>query len=460
MSRREAVMVIDDLPSLESFLPVATRRLSEPVSRERTFFSYLSRRAWVAVVLLYGIIAVLEPYDLLSPISGYSLAEHKEEVGAALDTIEGGSPVRRLGVVALFIYGAVAVFLSRRNRRRFHPAVAVPAVALLLLALASPVWSYDPAITTRKVFVLSALAITAYGLSRMWDLETLVRATIVLTGLTVLLGVVLEVLLGAMQPLNADYRFRGSIHPNSMALYCSLFVISSALLAQRFTGSRRGLMVLLCVMGLGMLFLTKSRGAIAGLGGGLAVMFVANARRRTALLVACGLVVVGCGAVILFPDLGTHAQSWATLGRSTTFDLADMSGRTELYQGLLPYWADRPMLGYGYDSFWEPVHILEVARSQGWIVGSSHNQLIGMLLDLGVAGCSIFVVLLAASLGAAIINARRDPAAVAWFPVAVLVWSYINMITFGFWFETTIPSLIALTVVAHLATRQTTGAPA
>ena len=460
MSRRDAVMVIDELPSLGSFLPVATRRLPEPVPRERTFFRYLSARTWAAALLLYGILAVLEPYDLLSPISGYGLQEHKGEIAVALDTIEGGSPLRRLGVVALFLFGAVAVLVSRGDRRRYRRAIALPAVALLLLAMASPLWSQEPAITLRKAFVLSALVITAYGLSRCWDLETLVRVTLLFSGLTILLGMGTEFVLGTFQPLHADFRFRGSIHPNSMALYCALFVISSVLLARRFTGYRSALMVSLSVIGMGMLLLTKSRGSLVGLSAALVVIFVASVRRFSAVLAASGLVVALCGALILFPDLGVHAQEWATLGRSTTFDLTDMTGRTELFQSLLPFWADHPILGYGYDSFWEPVHILEVARSQGWIVGSSHNQVIGMLLDLGVVGCTFLVAVLVASLWIAVANARRDRAPVMLFPLAVLVWSYVNMITFGFWFETTIPSFVALTVVGHLAIRPSAAARA
>jgi len=426
----------------------------QPVPREQTFFSYLPAKVWVAVLLLYGILAVLEPYDLLSPISGYGLQEHKGEIATALDTIEGGSPLRRLGVVVLFLYGAAAVYISRRTRRRYRAAIAVPAVALFLLAVASPLWSQDPAITTRKAFVLCSLVLAAYGLSRCWNLETIVRVTLLFSGMTILLGVATEVTLGTMHPLSSAFRFRGSIHPNSMALYCTLFVISAVLLARRFTGRRAVLMVVLSVIGLGMLLLTKSRGSLVGLSAALAVVFVMSARRHTTLLAASGLVVAVSSAMILFPDLGERAESWATLGRSTTFDLADMTGRTELFQSLLPYIADRPLVGYGYDSFWEPVHILEVAKSQGWIVGSSHNQVIGMLLDLGIVGCALFVTLLVASMWIAVVDARGDPAVVTLFPVAVLVWSYVNMITFGFWFETTIPSFIALTVIGHLAQRR------
>ena len=242
-----------------------------------------------------------------------------------------------------------------------------------------------------------------------------------------------------------------------MGLYCSVFVMCSVVLAKQLDGRRSVFMAVMGVIGMGLLLLTKSRGSLVGLGAALVVVFALRVSPRTRLLALTAMVTVICGAIISIPDLSSHAQTWARLGRTDTFDLASMTGRMELFQYLLTYVADRPLLGYGYGSFWQPVRILEVARSQGWIVGSSHNQLIGMLLDLGLAGGTVFLVLLGSSLRVSIVRFQRDRSALSLFPVAVLVWSCINMITFGFWFETTIPSLLALLVVAHLAIRDSAG---
>jgi len=419
---------------------------------------YLPGRVWLAVLVLYVILAVLEPYDLLSPISGYGLQEHKAEIGAALDVIQSGNMLRRLGVVALLLAGAVAVFISRRTERRWNPAIAVPAAALFLLALASPLWSEDPVLTSRKVFVLSSLVLAAFGVARCWNLETLVRAAVVLTGTTILLGAVTEVVLGTMHPLDPDFRFRGSVHPNAMALYCALFIMSSAVLAKRFTGRRSALMATLAVVGVVMLLLTKSRGSLFGLSAALFVVSMLRFNRRMALLTVSALGTALLAVIIFVPDVSVSAERWAMLGRSTTLDLFSMTGRTDLFHDLLRYAADRPLLGYGYDSFWEPVHILEIARSQGWIVGSSHNAYIGMLIDLGAVGCALFLFLLVSSLWTAVTYVRRDRSAVSLFPLAVLVWSCVNMITFGFWFETTIPAFLSLTLVCRLAIREPSGA--
>jgi len=414
---------------------------------------YLPGRVWLAVLVLYVILAVLEPYDLLSPISGYGMQEHKAEIGAALDTIQSGNMLRRLGVIALCLYGAVAVFLSRRAERRWIPAIAVPATALFLLAMLSPFWSEDPVITVRKVVVLFSLVLAAFGIARCWNLDTLVRATFVVSGMTILLGMGTELVLGTMHPLQPDYRFRGSVQPTAMALYCALFIISSGVLAKRFTGRRSLLMGVLSVAGIGLLLLTKSRGTLFALCAAVVVVSLLSLSRRGAVLAVAAIATAIFGAMIFIPDLSARIQLWGSLGRSNASDLLSMTGRTELFRDLLPFIADRPIFGYGYDSFWQPVHILEVARLEGWIVGSSHNQIIGMLLDLGVVGCALFVFLLTASLWTAVTYARRDRTALSLFPVAILVWSYVNMITFGFWFETTIPAFLPLTLVAHLAIR-------
>jgi exopolysaccharide production protein ExoQ len=419
---------------------------------------YLPGRVWLAVLVLYVILAVLEPYDLLSPISGYGLQEHKAEIGAALDVIQSGNMLRRLGVIALLLCGAVAVFISRRAERRWNPAIAVPAVALFLVALASPLWSDDPALTSRKVFVLCSLVLAAFGVARCWDLETIVRAAVVLTGTTILLGLVTEVMLGTMRPWDPDFRFRGSVHPNAMALYCTLFILSSAVLAKHFTGRRSALMAILAAVGFVMLLLTKSRGSLIGLSAALFVVSMLRFSRRMALLTVSAIGTALLALVIFVPDLSVDAERWAMLGRSTTLDLFSMTGRTDLFHDLLRYAADRPLLGYGYDSFWEPVHILEIARSQGWIVGSSHNAYIGMLIDLGAVGCALFLLLVGSSLWTAVTYVRRDRSAVSLFPLAVLVWSCVNMITFGFWFETTIPAFLSLTLICRLAIREPSGA--
>lgn len=427
--------------------------LSERALPPRRTERFLAGRLWIIVVVLFAIFAVLEPYDLLSPISGYGLQEHRAEIGAALDTIESGSMTRRLGVLALCLVGVVAWLVSRHTSRRYNPAVAVPAVALLLLAVASPMWSDDPLITARKIFVLSALVLCAVGLARCWTLDTIVRVALVLSGMCIALGVAAEVVLGTMHPLRPEYRFRGLVHPNSMSLYCALFVLSSTVLAKQFSGRRSAIMTMMSAIGMGLLLLTKSRGTIIGLCAALVVLFVLSANSRTTLLAISASGVVVLGVVIAFPDLSTAARLWATLGRADTADLLTMTGRTDLFHDLLQYAAARPFLGYGYDSFWGPVHILEIARSQGWIVGSSHNQYIGMLLDLGVVGGSLFLVFLGSCLLASVIAFRRHGDALSLFPIALLVWSSINMITYGFWFESTIPALLALMVVARLAIR-------
>jgi exopolysaccharide production protein ExoQ len=427
------------------------RPLSATAANER----FLSGRTWMAVLGLFALFFILTPYDLLSAVSGYSLAERHGEIDLALDTVEGGNMVRRVTVLVLFLAGVIALVVSRRESRRHNLLVATAAAAFLLLALISPSWGDDAAFTIRKVVVLLILAVSSYGLARLWDFETIARVTFVLTAMSIGVGIVAEGVLGTIHPLDPEYRFRGLSHPNSMGQLCALFVISSAVLAKRFVGRRSAIMLIVGAVGLGLLLLTKARGALAGASVALGFLVLSTVDRRVLLLLGSVMGSALLGLVIFVPGFSAGAQELVALGRSQGTEVLTLTGRTDLWHDLLGYAAQRPFFGYGYDSFWVPARILEIARSQGWIIGSSHSGYIDVLIGLGEVGLVLFLALLVSCLCAAIALRRRTGSAGSCFAVAILLWLYTNMFTEVIWFETSIPSFVALLVVCRLALRET-----
>lgn len=415
---------------------------------------FLSGPAWAAVLALFGIFWVLTPFDLVSAISGYSLAERRAEIDSALNTIGDGSVTRRMGVLALGLMGVVALVLSRRESRRYHVAVTGSASALLLLAFVSPLWGDDPVVTARRVIVLFVLVCAVYGFARWWDLDTLTRATLIMTGMSIVTGLVAECVLGTMHPLDPSYRFRGVTHSNHMGELCALFTISCVVLAKRFEGRRSAVMMLAGALGVGLLLLTKARGALIGTGAALAVISVLGLERRRLLLAVSASASAILGAAIFLPDFSDRTQLFLTLGRPDASDVMTLTGRTNLWHDLLQYAAARPILGYGYDSFWVPTRILEIASSQGWIIGSSHSGYLDVLMSLGGVGLTLFVFILASCLWIALSSVRRTGKASSLFGVAVLVWLCTNMITEVVWFEPVLPSFVGLMVVARLALRE------
>jgi exopolysaccharide production protein ExoQ len=415
---------------------------------------FLSGRMWIAVFVLFALFFILTPYDLLSSVSGYSLAERRGEIDAALDTVEGGNMVRRVSVLLLLLAGVIALVLARRTPRRHRLAIVAPGVAFLLVALASPAWSDDAAFTLRRIIVLVVLAVSACGFARVWDLPTLARVTLALSGLSIACGLGAELLLGTMHPLDPEYRFRGLSHPNGMGQLCALFVLSALVLARDHEGRRPVLWWLCATLGIGLLLLTKARGALVGASAAIVVLALVTADRRAILFTGSALVAAVAAVLMLVPAAGSDLAALISLGRpGASGELLTLTGRTDLWHDLLQYVGQRPVLGYAYDSFWVPSRILDIARSQGWIVGSSHSGYMDVLISLGVVGLALYLGLLASCLWVAF-RSRQSGGMGALFALVMLVWLVTNMFTEVIWFGTSIPSLVALMVVHRLALQE------
>jgi O-antigen ligase len=82
-----------------------------------------------------------------------------------------------------------------------------------------------------------------------------------------------------------------------------------------------------------------------------------------------------------------------------------LTGRTALWNTLLGYWADRPVLGYGLGGFWSARHVEEIYRAQRWPVSEAHSTYVDVLLDSGVVGLALYLLVLATALRSA---TRRD----------------------------------------------------
>lgn len=66
----------------------------------------------------------------------------------------------------------------------------------------------------------------------------------------------------------------------------------------------------------------------------------------------------------------------------------NLTGRTDIWNSLLPYAKSRFLLGYGYGGFWTTF-----LREQ--IASHAHNGSLNTVLDLGIIGLILFIVFLA-----------------------------------------------------------------
>jgi len=60
---------------------------------------------------------------------------------------------------------------------------------------------------------------------------------------------------------------------------------------------------------------------------------------------------------------------------------------------LIPYILERPLRGYGYESFWTEGHLREIGE-RNWGAPDAHNGYINLTLGVGIVGSGLYIVAL------------------------------------------------------------------
>lgn len=139
-----------------------------------------------------------------------------------------------------------------------------------------------------------------------------------------------------------------------------------------------------------LLIPSRSATSLVSLG---AAILVAQAyqKLRRRMRVPLGVVLLGiAGAVALTGSIMADDSLLSSLlGRS-----ADLTGRTELWSYVISMILRRPIFGYGYSGFWVGAspESTDIARRIGWAPAYSHNGYLELVLNLGIVGLVLFVI--------------------------------------------------------------------
>jgi hypothetical protein len=112
------------------------------------------------------------------------------------------------------------------------------------------------------------------------------------------------------------------------------------------------------------------------------------------------------------------------LGRAEESDT--LSGRAFIWPEVLSFVSQRPLFGYGFESFWTPERIETISTALGWGLREAHNAYLEMLLSLGVVGLILMLFVVASGVLAAVRGYRdeRDPTYT--LPLGMLVFGLLN----------------------------------
>lgn len=325
--------------------------------------------------------------------------------------------------VPLLILGAAGVVgLLRRGGARLgaRGALAWLVIAYLGLLAASALWSDDLSLSARRLLAFTMMSAAIAATVRRVPAEDVVAWALLASAGYVGIALAVELGTGAFQPSSYGYRFSGVYHPNTLGTFCAMLALAAAAIAPRST--RRWLVYAMGAAAVALLVLTRSRTSLVAVLLALTVQRLAGARPSRGILALVVVSWAACLALLVGGDALLPRMAGALLMERTDTDVGSFSGRTWLWDVLLEYVAQRPVLGYGLGGFWTPRHLQEVYRGAGWAAAHAHSTYIEQLLQVGVVGLAIYVLTALAGIGRAVVHLNRTGAAGPAFMLSLLVY--------------------------------------
>ena len=309
-----------------------------------------------------------QPFDVF-----YS-ADSKYSVDTYIAAIREVTRSRQVALVIMVAWATVEI-MRHRSALRLNGVLSWLVLSFLFILIASVGWADDPTLSAKRVFVALAVVWTAVALAQNLVVEEMARLLFWVSLATVVVGCVAEMALGTIAPLDPAYRFAGTMHPNSAGAYCACLILAGVALGRSAnSGSpyRLG-----AAIGSVFLLLTKSRTSVSACLLGLMIYLIATSARARYWVVIASTVAAFAAVPLLFVDR-TDAERLldvVLMGRpESASTVVTLTGRTELWQTLLQYVYERPLLGFGYGSFWTPQRLEVLTQREGWVFGSAHSE--------------------------------------------------------------------------------------
>jgi exopolysaccharide production protein ExoQ len=381
------------------------------LDRERSVRT--SRALWVPVIWIavvgsrpvsdwLGIIGVIAPPDTPS-------------------TNLEGSPMDAAIYGALTAIG-IAVLIARREKTGRYLAVIAPIIAYSIYCLMSVMWSPVPVPAIKRwtkdvgdmvmvliiatdprplaalrrlysrigflLFPLSVVLIRYTTVGRRWNNDGLLMITGVSDDKNMFGLIVFVISLGAFWNFRRLLMNKGEPHRSRrLVAEGTLLVFGLALLDMAHSSTSRACFAL----GSGLILTTHLRAI----------------RCRPSRMHSVCLALVLAGALILvFGGQGNVAHA---LGRESSF-----SGRTDIWAALIPA-VTNPMIGVGFESFWNSPNVLIFQRGLArihWyhpeLLNEAHNGYLEVYLNLGWIGVGLILLILTTGYSRACKVVRRD----------------------------------------------------
>jgi O-antigen ligase len=371
------------------------------------------------------------------------------------------SMLREFSFLAISMLGVVLLLKPARDRSEMNSRLLVGCLLMCTLMSASCIWAEDSFQSFKRSLVPALMLIAALGITKHWRARELLMFTAITSASFLLLGIAAECAQGTFS-ISGAHRFAGTQHPNTQGINCAILSLASLALylesRQSRVGRGRLFWLLLAVIGMGFLLLTRSRTATVAFGAALAVFTLQGATPAKKLL-CCGVLLqlaAILGVLWYASDSQDGFLSAVKMGREQdTADITTLTGRIPIWGAVLGAVSERPLLGYGYGGFWTPRRVEQFSSMFDWTFMHSHSAYLETLLNVGIAGLLLGLIVVIGTLVSASRSFRISGDQGYHFISALLVFAMVHGFLDGSFardgFETFVAALAISMVVFHSA---------
>lgn len=353
--------------------------------------------------------------------------DYTQNAEEMMETAGGGNMLRRLAFFGIAGLGMSLLVFGQGRPLAIRWPLALMISAYLTWCFMSYLWAWSPGMCLRRLLVLGCCIWGVMGISRTFTVREISQMAVLLTLTSVTIGIGSEVMFGTFRPWSGEYRFSGTVHPNTQGMYLAGLCLAAFGLA-RDGKSRAWFYWGVVLFGLVMILLTKSRTSALAVLVSMGVVFTIQTSLR--FKVASGVVGGWLAAVGLWMlllqgiDPITDFQEAIFLGRQEGAET--FSGRFFIWPEVMYFINQRFFVGYGYEAFWSPDHIETISTACGWGLREAHNAYLEVALGMGMIGLMLLLGAIASAFWTAGSCYLRDRDTTYAFTLGMIVFGLIN----------------------------------
>jgi exopolysaccharide production protein ExoQ len=379
----------------------------------------INRNSVDIIKRIYGVLVFLASTGAIIPVI-------RENMGVDYSNLEVDYAMRKIWIVIYFI----TLILIVSNWKRFLEVLFANKLIWMIFGftLLSATWSVSPLLTLRRCIALFFTQIIGIYLYSEYGFEGVLEILKWASLISIVLSCIFPIFFpayGIQHDGIYDGVWRGvyinkNLFGQNMVLFIPLWMLTF-LEKVKTDRSKSILPFIFLIISVILLIKSESKTSLVVCLIIILIIPVCNIIRKNPIL-AIGLffAAINIGVIILSSDFGIMNKLLASMGKDAT-----LTGRTQIWSYAIQAIKTKPFFGYGYGAFFQgfkgPSEF--ICNLMEFAIFEAHNGYLGITLDLGIIGFSIFIFSL-------IKNVVNSLLIQSWYKNYIVIFSIIFIVYF------------------------------